>query len=184
MEKTNWVAVELGEYLNNKGVSWCDKNIKATINHINESLAGELIPNNETKIYYDIPFKFPKTDTFQPDMISLEEQRMKLPKGRYQAIAFLGFSTWGDFYDFVTLEYMNGEIDEIPFGFCEWQQFNNSNNNNDKIQMEYYRYLDEKIDRKTGLEINIIRPDANKYLEFIVLPDNAYTYIMSVSLLK
>lgn len=181
----NWEVYKLQGFYNNKGVSWVDKGIFASINHINESYAGELLPNNEIFYYSGIPFEFPKTDSLDFDMLSFAEQRIDLPEGNYTKVAFLGFSTWGDYHDSIFVSYSDGFTQEIPFGFNDWQEFHSHNREDaSKLVMNYYRLKEEQMNRKVKLELRIIEVDSNRNLKSLVLPDNDYSYILSISLLK
>jgi len=177
-----WLPLDLSSSYNHKGVSWIDRGVRASINHIGESLAGELLPNGDVAIRGGIPFRFPATDGPELDMISLEGQRLELPEGRYERIAFVGFSTWGDFHDSLSVVYGDGTSEERPFGFNDWQEFLNSRDV-PKVGMDYYRYLEERIERPTKLEILTVELDPERLARALLFPDNTYTYVLSISLL-
>lgn len=183
--KQKWEVCNIHHLFNSKGVSWVNKGIPASINHLNESFPGELLPNDEVIIQSGIQFQFPKTDTLNFDMLSFGEQRIRMPENMYSKIAFIGFSTWGDYHDSILICYKDGSSQEIPFGFNDWQEFHSHDSENtSKIVMDYYRLGNEQINRQIKLEVNIIEIDSTKVLSSILLPDNDFSYIMSVSLLK
>lgn len=187
MPEKHYSIVDLSSYFNSKGISWIEKNIFAQINHINESLAGEFLPNDKIIHINSIPLKFPKTDINNNDLVCCEEQIIAIDHEQIREIVFLGFCTWGHYLDILKVIYDDGTFDEKPFGFPDWQDLQNTyleEYETKSLEFDYYRYNRELIKRKNRLYKITISVDAAKRVTSFKLPDNVYCYICSLTLMK
>ncbi|MNW36265.1 hypothetical protein D3C74_132740 [compost metagenome] len=187
--RTSPLVVDLTNYYNNKGVSWASLEIWASLEHSGLSLPGECLPNDEIVKCVQVPFYFPKTNMVDHDHMICEGQTITLDKvdQEYSYLYFLGFSTWGDYKEIVTLIYDDFE-EKSMIGLS----FMNRLHWDEKLV-----FLEEEIGItipncidgnhnplmiSTGIWVNKISLSRHK-LRKIKLSDNPYMHIFAMTLI-
>jgi hypothetical protein len=187
--KTHAIPISLEPYLNWKGVTWQEKGITGQVDPLGSSIPGEAFPNGAFTEINNIPFIIPKTDSIQDDMVSCEGQHIDLGEPHHiQSIQLLGFSTFGDYSDDVSLVYEDGTIQVLRFALTDWFQYAPDKSalfgEELGIEIPYFLDEDEKVERSTAVWLQRIPCKPNHTLKQIQLPENSLMFILAITLIK
>lgn len=179
--------VDIDSFYNVKGISWPDHQIPASLDHSGDSIPGELLPSGSAQTYRGIRFQLPLHTTNRNDMISCEGQTIPI-NARCDKIAFLGMSTHGDYTDFVTISFLDGETEERLFHISDWGRlfFNTELHPSEEIGITFPYRRDKqgnKVSYLAGLSIQKIDVAEHKEVSSITLPLNPYIFIVSMTLI-
>lgn len=179
--------VELDSLYNVKGISWPELQIRGSLDHSGDSIPGELLPSGVVQTYRGIRFQLPCHTANRFDMVSCEGQTIPI-NALCDEIAFLGMSTFGDYTDFITIHYNDGETDEQLFRISDWGRLFFTNDlfpcEEIGIILPYRRDKQgNKVPYLAGLSILKLVIGKQKKISSITLPHNPYIFLASITLI-
>jgi hypothetical protein len=180
--------IDMDSFYNVKGISWPDHQIPASLDHSGDSIPGEMIPSGVVQTYRGIRFQLPLHTANRNDMVSCEGQTISI-NAHCDTIALLGMSTHGDYTDFVTISYPDGETEERLFRISDWGRlyFAKDLYPSEEIGVVFPYRRDKqgnKIPYSAGLSIQKIDIAEHKEVSTITLPLNPYIFIVSITLIQ
>jgi len=179
--------VDIDSFYNVKGISWPDQQIPASLDHSGDSIPGELLPSGVIQSYRGIRFQLPCHTSDRFDLLSCDGQTIPI-NAACSRIACLGMSTMGDYTEFVTISYRDGETEEQLFQISDWGRlfFTNDLYPSEEIGVAFpYRRDSQgnKVPFLAGLSIQFINIARHQEVVSITLPLNPYIFIASITLI-
>lgn len=186
IEYSEYSYIDLRKYYNNTAFhSTCSKECSADFTGTGHYFLSQNAPGEQIITSEKMSFKFPRIQDDNYDNISCNSQIVAIPSGVYKGIMLLGSCEWGNFIDYMKLDFINSETKSIQINFSDWQE-------------QQPRY-DEKIiwsgqiyDKQYSMTYNnkhniygLFRPIQNtQAIENLILPACSNMHIFAVTLCK
>ena len=146
---------------------------------------SEGLPSLNTWNIEHMVFLFPNISKNLNNNISCQNQNIKIYQGRYKSIMLLACAEWGNFSDYLILEYNNKVIEKVFISFSDW--FFEEPCYNELIAWEgkviekhgeKYNILKRKF-RIFAKEFNICKEE---FIDSIILPNCPNIHIFAISM--
>lgn len=187
--RNDFVVLDLAAHFNNDGISSdADRTDGDFTGGGNTYPDEDLPPSNSVVVCDGVPFRFPDKGDGLNNNVSLEAQRIPVPRGRYDMLYFLGAAGGFSVEDTIRFAFAHDFTEAATFGLSSWRLCHGLKyGERVAIQCSGYHFpsqhvYTDRIDVDYGIWMQRILICNDGVLESIKFPENPDLHIFSMTL--
>ena len=187
--RSDFVTLDLAAHFNNDGVSSDADRTDGDFTGVGNTYPEEDLPSSNSVVVFEgVPFRFPDKGDGLNNNVSLEGQRVPVPRGRYDTLYFLGASGGYSMEDTIRFAFANDFTEAATFGLSSWRlRHGLKYGEYVAIQCSGYHFpsqhvYTDRIDVDYGIWMQRIPIRNGGFLESIGFPDNPDLHVFSMTL--